>query len=53
MAASKEFSLSRWLLSGVLTVLGLSQSMAHELDELSLDGWKQLREVERQMLQTA
>lgn len=31
----------------------IGSASAHELDELTLDGWKQLREVERYQLQIA
>jgi len=57
MVVSKDIQIARRILISLcLTLAGLASpiiSLAHELDELSLDGWKQLREVERYQLQIA
>jgi tetratricopeptide (TPR) repeat protein len=57
MVASQEFKMKpRFALWVGIALAGFAiarMCSAHELDELSLDGWKQLREVERYQLQIA
>jgi tetratricopeptide (TPR) repeat protein len=52
-AQKRQVALPGWLLSLGLIVFAALPLTANELNELSLDGWKQLRETERYQLQIA
>ena len=57
MAASKDSKMTMrflvYLGCALAVFANIGSASAHELDELTLDGWKQLREVERYQLQIA